>query len=76
MSDITDDATVIEMMWTVHSIKTAQEFAYQPKPASDQCLYCGDPVKDDASSFCSYGPESCATDYQRASEIKQRQGLK
>ena len=76
MSDITDEATTIEIMWTAHSIKKAQAFAYEPKPITSQCLYCGDPVKDETSSFCSYGPESCATDYNKAMEVRKRQGLK
>jgi hypothetical protein len=75
MSDIADESSTIETMWTDQAIRQAHVEANSAKIHSDRCLWCGEPTVDAESSFCSYGPESCATDYNRQQEIRKKQGL-
>jgi hypothetical protein len=63
MADITDDASDVETMWSEYNIRQARIEANQPKQIYTHCRFCGDPTESGAE-FCSYGPNSCATDAQ------------
>lgn len=75
MSDMADESSAVETMWADQAIRQAHVEASSAKIHSDRCLWCGDQAQDKDSSFCSYGPGSCATDYNRQQEIRKKQGL-
>lgn len=63
MSDISDEATEVETMWSEYAIRQAHIEANAPAKTFQNCRFCGDPTEGGAE-FCSYGPNSCAMDAQ------------
>lgn len=74
MSDIADEASSIETLWSDLAIRQAHVEANAPAKKFSSCQYCGDPTEDGAK-YCSYGPVSCADDDNRRNELLKRQGL-
>lgn len=69
ISDITDEASIVESMWTEHAIRQAHyEASLVDTTTHTHCQWCGDPTED-GKKFCTYGPDSCATDSNRRDEI-------
>lgn len=63
MSDIADEASDVEMLWSEAAIRNAHIEAHKERKAFKACQFCGDPTEGGAE-FCSYGPVSCAADAQ------------
>ena len=74
MSDITDEASDVETLWSELAIRQAHVEANAPAKEFKRCQFCGDPTANGAE-FCSYGPGSCATDANWRREILTKQGL-
>ena len=71
MSDITDEASDVETLWSELAIRQAHVEANMPAKQFKCCQFCGAPTKNGAE-FCSYGPESCADDAKWIRETKKR----
>lgn len=67
MGDVIDDGCDREQQDRDLSIAVARLQAVPVAVHFTHCQFCGDPTED-GKKFCSYGPESCATEsgwYQR-----------
>ena len=74
LSDVIDQAGVVEAMWTEIAIRQAHVEANAPAKEFDRCQFCGVPT-DNGAEFCSYGPGSCADDAKWLRETKKRTGV-
>ena len=74
MSDIIDEASEVETMWTEIAIRNAhQEANAKDTTEYTHCQWCCEP--SDGNKYCRYGIDSCATDANRHGDILKRQGL-
>ena len=74
LSDVIDQAGVVETLWSEIAIRQAHVEANAPAKEFKVCQFCGEPTESGAE-FCSYGPDSCADDAKWFRETKKRTGV-